>query len=335
MKENSSRSRYRIQPETNVRILFGRMIHELKDSFNMLNGWGWTPNSDPDFEKLQEKRNADYLNALHEQEREILSKFLNERKALVAKYASPGGAWYLFTIVEGIDLINRQGLDSDSERKELEFFTRHFFEKWDADGKRTFTPDEVNEIKIRESYIRKELRISLEPLEYSRENEYQYYVDTRRKTQVNTGIRIPPGLLTVKLNTLQSRSLFIAFKELSINLQELTVNSYKVQKLTISSTLFLKDYPNLTDHLTYLQTTHTMREDGRIDWQGSMNNLAFVARHHWHKNGQASCNEIFSKAMYYFTFKSNEIIKDSFCSAFYKDEVKNKNPDSFGLKEHP
>lgn len=93
-----------------------------------------------------------------------------------------------------------------------------------------------------------------------------------------------------------------------------------------------REQSNLSEEFkTYIGSSHYILTDGRIDWQGSMNNLAFIARHLWYDKGAFGYRSVFDKARRYFVFKGNEIDQKAFSRAFHKDEVKYKDPKSFGL----
>lgn len=99
----------------------------------------------------------------------------------------------------------------------------------------------------------------------------------------------------------------------------------------IEADLF-EDHPDLPEKFkNYVDISHSVIFDGRIDWQGSMNDLAFVARHLWYDNEQFRFRSVFDKACRYFVFREEEIDEKAFSRAFHKDEVKSKNPGSFGF----
>lgn len=124
-------------------------------------------------------------------------------------------------------------------------------------------------------------------------------------------------------------SLETELKELSI--LQVTPIQQASRELNIEPDMF-KEQPNLPEEFkAYIGSSHCTLTDGRIDWQGSMNNLAFIARHLWYDGKAFGYRSVFDKACRYFVFKGKEINEKAFSKAFHKDEVKYKDPKSFGI----
>lgn len=95
-----------------------------------------------------------------------------------------------------------------------------------------------------------------------------------------------------------------------------------------------RDQPDLPEKFkSYIASSHNIGPNGRIQWDSSMNALAFVARHLWSNNGQVFNKDLLKKARYYFVSEDGtEIPEKTFNAALRSENSKNKNPATFGLE---
>lgn len=284
----------------------------------------------------------EYANSLTvDGEKETFRQGIEDRRKEVESHASPSGVWYLFFVSEGIDLLARR---ERITTEELEYFATNFFKCWNSEGKRKFTPIETAEIGNRQKEIFPLQSIQLGSVSptlktYDKHEELGYYKHLifRQLGQYH----VLYDYLNVDLNAPQTAPLLEDFYYVSDRLSENTGIGFQGIELPTStpneskqatSSLLFRERPDLPDGFkTYIEHTHTILPDGRINWEESLNKLAFVSRYLWYDNKKLVFKSVYNAVNRFFAFDRKEIELKVFRRTFHKEEAKNKDARSFGL----